>query len=260
MKFVEFLILSNLYIVNINAHSQPSCIKKLDKTTCVGFPRYYDFNHLSNQLPSSDSNNTFYASRDRIYQIQPGIDKICPELPISEYTEKFPMATAKAGENITLQHPPRGHSSQPSSNVWIYMYPKPDMYPTNKQLNSSEFKLIGEYPFDNCESVSKEVSWANCTGTIIIPQNLTSGVYTFWWRWNLNEIPYSDCFEINISNNGTTNDTTNGTTNGTTNVLTDDSSNSKLQKFKENKYKKINKTLKKELKEPESHLHIHKHN
>ena len=116
------------------------------------------------------------------------------------------MASATAGETITLQHPPRGHSSQPSSNVWIYMYPTPNMYPNNKQLNSSEFKLIGEYPFDNCYGLSKEISWANCTGTVTLPQDLETGVYSFWWRWDLNKIPYSDCFEINItsSNNKTT--------------------------------------------------------
>lgn len=199
MYYLTIILLVFNFVINTNAHSQPSCIKKSNNLTCVGFPRYFEFNHLPIQLPSSDNTDTFYASRDREFLLQPGVNKICPELPVDEYTTNYPMASAKAGETITMQHPPRGHSSQPSSKVWIYMYPTPNMYPNNKQLNSSEFKLIGEYPFDNCYGLSKEISWANCTGTITLPQDLESGVYSFWWRWNLNEIPYSDCFEINIT-------------------------------------------------------------
>lgn len=203
MKDIFFLVL--IYqVYNVYCHSQPSCIKKLNKTTCVGFPRYYNFNNLPIPLPSSDSEDQFFSSRDRQNLIQPGINTICPELPIDAYTTNFPMASAFPGETLTLQHPPRGHSSQPSSDVWIYMHPSPNMYPTNKQLNSSDFKLIGQYPFNNCSGLSKELSWANCTGKITLPQNLTSGIYTFWWRWNLNEIPYSDCFEINVQNSNTT--------------------------------------------------------
>jgi hypothetical protein len=204
--------------LDVNCHSQPSCIKKIDNITCVGFPRYYHFNYLADALPSSDSINKFYASRDREYLIQPGVNKICPELPLDEYTDKFPMAQASPGETITLQHPPRGHSTQPSSDVWIYMYPTPNMFPGNKQLNSSEFKLIGQYPYNNCVGVTQEISWANCTGTITLPQNLTTGIYTFWWRWDLNQIPYSDCFEINIGNNTiiTTDNTTTLPNNTTT--------------------------------------------
>lgn len=202
MKYIYYKPLVVLYyITSVLGHSQPSCIKKIDKITCIGFPRYFEFNHLSDPLPSSDSQDTFYASRDRAFIMQPGVNQICPELPIDAYTTKFPMAQANVGENLTLQHPPRGHASQPSSPVWIYMHPLPNIYSSNKQPKAEEFRLIGEYPFNNCYGINKEISWANCTGTITIPNNLTSGIYTFWWRWDLNDIPYSDCFEINISNN-----------------------------------------------------------
>lgn len=50
-------------------------------------------------------------------------------------------------ETLTLQHPPRGHSSQPSSPVWIYMYPTP----TNKQLNAQNFHL--RVRIDNAQSI-----------------------------------------------------------------------------------------------------------
>lgn len=196
--YLSLTFLTLIIIQYVNCHSQPSCTKKTDNKTCMGFPRYFGFNHLPFQLPGSDGVDQFYASRDREFLIQPGVNKICPEMPLDEYTPDFPMAIASPGETITLQHPPRGHSTQPSSDVWIYMFPTPDIYPSNKQPNSSEFKLIGQYPFNNCYGLSKEISWANCTGSVTLPQDLKSGIYTFWWRWDLNQIPYSDCFEINI--------------------------------------------------------------
>lgn len=196
--FKIFVILS-LLLQTLNAHSAISCSKKINGT-CAGYPRYYHFNHLDTPLPSSTASAKFYASRDREYLIQAGINKICPEMTIPEYTDAFPMASAFPGENITIEHPPRGHSTQPSSKVWIYMYPKPDMYPTNKQLDSKKFKLIGDFSFDRCIGVEQEISWANCTGNFQIPRNTKPGVYTFWWRWDLNSIPYTDCFEMNILN------------------------------------------------------------
>lgn len=189
-----------VFVSSVYSHSAIACSKKVNGT-CQGYSRYYHFNHLDLPLPSSTASAKFYASRDREYLIQPGIDKICPEMTIPEYTEAFPMAQAMPGENITIEHPPRGHSRQPSSNVWVYMYPKPDMYPSNKQLDPKEFQLVGEFAFDNCVGVEQEISWANCTGTFTIPKNVKNGVYTFWWRWNLNSIPYTDCFEININSN-----------------------------------------------------------
>lgn len=199
--FVKISSLISLFIISsVSAHSAISCSKKVNGT-CQGYSRYYHFNHLDLPLPSSTASAKFYASRDREYLIQAGIDKICPEMTIPEYTDKFPMAQAKPGENITIEHPPRGHSSQPSSNVWVYMYPKPNMYPNNKQLDPKKFKLLGEFPFNNCTGVQQEISWANCTGTFTIPKNTKPGIYTFWWRWDLNSIPYTDCFEMNITSN-----------------------------------------------------------
>lgn len=193
MKLINILILINQVI----AHSAIACTDK-KSTGCYGYPRYYHFNHLDQKLPSSDANDTFHSSRDRETLIQSGINKICPELTIQEYSEDFPMAEAFLGTNLIIEHPPRGHSSQPSSNVWVYMHPQPNLFPTNKQPNQNEFKLLGEYRFDNCNGLEKEISWAHCTGNITIPTNIPSGIYTFWWRWDLNGIPYSDCFEVNI--------------------------------------------------------------
>ena len=166
---ILFLIFN---IIKVNSHSAASCTDKRTKEICKGYPRYYHFNHLNTKLPSSDNSDTFYASRDRETLIQDGISKVCPEMNIEEYTRDFPMATVRAGQNLTLQHPPRGN----------------------------EFVLLNEYPFDNCYGVEKEISWANCTGEIQLPKRMKQGVYTFLWRWNLNSIPYSDCFELNVVN------------------------------------------------------------
>lgn len=194
LLFVIFNIINQVY-----SHSGVSCTNKISKTECLGYPRYYHFNHISTPEPSSNKNNTFYSSRDREYLIAPGNPNICPQMfGVPEYTQAFPVASIRAGKSINVQHPPRGHSKQPSSPVWIYMHPTPNLFPTQKQLNPNEFKLLAEYPFDNCDHVDQEISWANCTGKVDIPKNLTSGIYTFWWRWDLNKIPYSDCFEINV--------------------------------------------------------------
>lgn len=197
MYFSIFIAI--LTISTIQAHSAVSCTNKINKQTCLGYPRYYHFNHIALPQPSSDIKHTFYSSRDREYLISPGNPSICPEIfGIPEYTKEFPVASVRAGRSIIVQHPPRGHSKQPSSPVWIYMHPKPNMFPSKKQLNPKEFKLVAEYPFDRCDNVDKEISWANCTGKVDIPSDLKKGIYTFWWRWNLNSIPYSDCFEINV--------------------------------------------------------------
>jgi len=195
MKLIYILV---SILPSVCAHSAVSCTNS-NGTVCLGYPRYYHFNHLDQKLPSSDANDTFYASRDRETLIQAGIDRICPEMTIPEYSQQFPMAEAFAGHNLTIQHPPRGHSKQPSSQVWVYMHPKANIYPTTKQPNPKEFKLVGEFPFDNCYGVEKEISWARCTGSIQIPKNTKPGVYTFWWRWDLNSIPYTDCFEVKIN-------------------------------------------------------------
>lgn len=200
---IEMLIASIICIsavgLPVRTHSALACTE-LHGTDCLGFPRYYHFNTLPTPLPSSNADMQFYASRDRQTQMQPGIDTVCPDLtPLQEYTEEYPMAIVKRGSVVTLQHPPRGHADQPSSNVWVYMYPIPNEYPVNKQLPADEFELLAEYPFDNCIGLEQEVSWANCTGTIQIPHNITKGIYTFWWRWDLNGIPYSDCFDVLVN-------------------------------------------------------------
>lgn len=192
-----YKILLLFLLKDVYSHSAPSCINKIDNTTCLGFPRYYHFNHLSTQLPSSDSNHHFYSSRDRENILQAGVNRFCPEMNIEKYTSQFPMTVAYSGDYITLQHPPRGHASQPSSPVWIYIYDTPNVYNKTIELQQERFKLIGEYSYSNCYGIDKEISWANCTGTIRLPK-LKPAVYTFWWRWDLNSIPYYDCFEINV--------------------------------------------------------------
>ena len=194
MKYSFSSVLPLLFSV-ASSHSALSCTKKLDSTTCIGFPRYYHFNHLPTPLPSSSANETFYASRDRQFILQPGIDNVCPQLSIKAYTREFPMAHARPGDQLLLQHPPRGHSSQPSSNVSIYIHPKKNVFPKRTEFGASEFVLLGEYSFNNCVGLQREVSWANCTGSIKLP-NLSTGIWTFWWKWDLNGIPYNDCFDV----------------------------------------------------------------
>lgn len=199
------ILLFSTLLFKVSSHSAPSCIKKTSDTTCEGFARYYHFNHISTPLPSSTDNMTFYSSRDREFLKQTGITRKCPTMNVPEYTPEFPMAVASPGEILTIQHPPRGHASQPSSLVWIYVDNVPNKYPSDKDPSESDFTLISEYPYNNCVGLDREISWANCTGTFTIPKTFSPGIYSFWWRWDLNGIPYSDCFEVNVTGNGNSN-------------------------------------------------------
>lgn len=192
-----FYIIATFCTTLVHSHSALSCTKKSGKD-CLGFPRYYHFNHLSTPLPSSTAHEQFYASRDRQFILQPGINNVCPQMSIKAYTRAFPMAVSKPGGQLILQHPPRGHSSQPSSNVSIYIHPKKNVFPGRTEFNSSEFVFYKALPFGNCVGLEKEVSWANCTGSITLP-NLSMGIWTFWWKWDLSGVQYSDCFEVKVT-------------------------------------------------------------
>lgn len=197
MKYILYHSALAILTDTVMSHSALSCTKKTGATKCAGFPRYYHFNHLPTPLPSSGGNETYYASRDRQFILQPGINNVCPQLSIKAYTRDFPMAHARAGERLVLQHPPRGHSSQPSSNVSIYIHPFKNVFPKRTEFAESEFILLGQFAYNNCVGVEREISWANCTGNIKLP-NLSTGIWTFWWKWDLNGIVYSDCFDVMV--------------------------------------------------------------
>lgn len=199
LELISMLSILSFEFLQVSSHSAPSCIKKTSDTTCGGFARYYHFNHIATPLPSSTNDMTFYSSRDREYLKQTGVAGKCPTMNVPEYTQEFPMALASPGEILTIQHPPRGHASQPSSPVWIYVNNVPNKYPSIKDPPESEFTLISEFPYNNCIGLDREISWANCTGTFSIPNTFSPGIYSFWWRWDLNGIPYSDCFEVNVT-------------------------------------------------------------
>lgn len=188
------------------------CVKK-QNNICIGFPRYYHFNALNLPLPSSSDNMTFYASRDRFWHPDSNFGLCPPKLSNDLYNLDFPMATAFPGENITTQHPPRGHESQPNSNVEIYMHLTSGIV---EQPLLSNMKLLASFPFtQNCVGLTQEISWANCTGDFTIPLDTNPGIYTFFWRWNLTSISYGDCFEVNVlsplQNNSQQNTTFNST-------------------------------------------------
>lgn len=198
------LILIKLITVTLTfnfayGHSHIECVKKeLNTLNCIGFPRYYFFNALNIPLPSSTSNMTFYASRDRFWHPDSNFGLCPPKLTSDMYNNNYPMASAFPGEIITTQHPPRGHSSQPNSNVEIYIHKSSGLV---EQPLLQNMKLISSFPFSqNCVGLKQEISWANCTGSFTIPTNLSPGIYTFFWRWNLTSIPYGDCFDIEVKN------------------------------------------------------------
>lgn len=197
-QIVFGLLTLSLTIVPSMQHSAVSCTNKVGPTTCAGFPRYYHAHHNTQPLPTSQNGMSFFSSTDRQHILQTG-SPICPESPLEEYTTSFPMANARPGQNLTIQHPPRGHAAQPSSPVWIFMDPIPNMYPSHKQPNANRLVLMAEYPFHNCIGLQSELSWGNCTGSVNLPLEMSPGVYTFVWAWSLSGTTYGDCFEVNIT-------------------------------------------------------------
>lgn len=196
--FFYFLLCFLFFNPIVHSHSSMECVKKAkDGIHCIGFPRYYHFNAINIALPSSSNNETFFQSRDRFWH--PGTHfGVCPPgNGLEPYTQNYPMAKAKPGEKLVTQHPPRGHASQPNSDVKIFMMNSPGFV---EQPNLQNMKLVGSFPFTkSCVGLEREISWANCTGTFRIPNKTRPGIYTFFWSWDLGAIPYGDCFEVEVN-------------------------------------------------------------
>lgn len=195
--FFTFL-LSPLFFLNfVNCHSSIECVQKAKNgIDCIGFPRYYHFNAINTPLHSSSFNQSFYQSRDRFWHPYSHFGLCPPGNGLERYTKDYPMAKAKAGQSLLTQHPPRGHSSQPNTDVKIYMMNSVGFV---EQPILANMKLVGSFPFTkSCTGLENEISWANCTGSFTIPKRTRPGIYTFFWSWDLNSIPYGDCFEVEI--------------------------------------------------------------
>ena len=173
----------------VHGHSHVECTN-LENGKCLGYARYYDYNH---------SPTNANESRDRNYIVSAGT-MTCPQQPLGdakEYTDKFPMAQVRPGQNVTVQWPPRGHLAQPHSPVWIYCFQS-----TGKKDPVSEkdagLRLLATMSYENC--VGDDVSWAKCTGSFQLPQDWQPGVHSCQWVWELNGgQKYVDCFEYEVS-------------------------------------------------------------
>jgi hypothetical protein len=154
---------------------------------CEGYARYYSYNKKGYEGTAE--------SRDRNYVVSNANDRTCPPKPaadVQEYTAQYPMANVAPGEEVTLVHPPRGHTSQNSSPVTI-----------SCKSDAGAEEILGTFSYNNC--VGSDISWATCTGSVKIPSTWKSGsTKSCFWIWTLNGgQTYVDCFEYKVVGNTT---------------------------------------------------------
>lgn len=189
-----FLLL--LFVPLSYAHSHVECTK-LVNGRCEGYAVYYAYNKQGFE-------NT-PESKDRNYIVSEGT-RSCPVGVGERYTNEYPMATVSPGEQVTIQWPPRGHTSQPNSAVWVYCFKEAGDFTqvTEKKQFEAETELVAEMEYGNCEG--DDVSWAVCTGSFMIPSSWKEGeIRSCRWVWTLSgSQTYVDCFEYNVNGqNGT---------------------------------------------------------
>eukprot|EP00276_Gloeochaete_wittrockiana_P005395 CAMPEP_0184643790 /NCGR_PEP_ID=MMETSP0308-20130426/609_1 /TAXON_ID=38269 /ORGANISM="Gloeochaete witrockiana, Strain SAG 46.84" /LENGTH=302 /DNA_ID=CAMNT_0027071957 /DNA_START=514 /DNA_END=1422 /DNA_ORIENTATION=+ len=115
------------------------------------------------------------------------------------------MAKATAGQTLTIEWPARNHAQPflvnlPGLYVEIYGDPTPNLSedPTQAKFNSNEVKKTR---FDNCLPGSDNDR--RCHGSIVIPSNFQTGIYSYqwWWEFNPGEF-YATCFEVSVTGRG----------------------------------------------------------
>lgn len=128
----------------------------------------------------------------------------------------YPMATYQRGQQITLAWPTKNHVAATCTNAFI-----PD---TSLELFAAPFTStdtienawtqvpasFSDDPhtngdmdfkgFQNCPDFCNNMDKSLCTGTFLVPEDMTDGTYTFQWRWEFNKdtSPYVTCFEAKV--------------------------------------------------------------
>jgi hypothetical protein len=127
----------------------------------------------------------------------------------SDYTSRFYMASAKAGETLRMRWTPNGHQRGAGQNPLTYAIHwtgVPGTQLTNRlQLNDTN-KLAGPFPFD-ATCYCNNCAGDPCYGSFTIPANTKSGVYSFIWYWVFNRDAssggeeYTTCFDVAVTGN-----------------------------------------------------------
>lgn len=153
--------------------------------------------------------------------------------------QQFPMASANAGETLTVTWPSNNHqggvaaegiapSNNPRSPDDVYIYMTNQAQPTSSLLLETP---MAKLPYSNCfaqnkyknqiegpQSRAKLVLPSNaflCKGDYTIPAGTPAGTYTFVWAWKLGGLGnYTSCWDVQVG--GNTGGNTGGGTDGPT--------------------------------------------
>ena len=176
-------------VKTVEGHAYPICIKQ-EGNECKGYMRHMDrcvkYKYNGCEGRPNKKHRACNAYED------PSMEKT----PM--YTDKFPMAKAKSGEELTMVWHPRNHANSPGdrqtgdvTTITIYMNPHKVTDVKNPQDPSEEtFKQnqVATMPFGNppyefkgpvCD-VSSDKDKGHCTGKWKVPENLQPGIYTFF--------------------------------------------------------------------------------
>jgi len=167
---------------------------------------------------------------DAGYNVQVNIDggQICPPNRANNYSDQFPVATYEAGEFVCVAHPTKNHVADSETNINIPDTSMEIWYTPQQQVLGATFPGTGDFEeiehlngvhvngqedylgFQNCPNFLNNNDRSLCTLCFQIPEELTTGVYSWAWIWQFNngDSPYSTCWNANVVANGDATPTT----------------------------------------------------
>jgi hypothetical protein len=171
---------------------------------CRGYARGYP-----GRLPGVNVDEIMtYRIQPRIMGQNPAICK-SNQQSSNQYSSRFYMTQARAGETLRMRWTPNGHQRGAGQNPLTYTIHwtgVPGTQLTNRlQLDDSN-KLAGPFPFD-ATCFCNNCAGNPCYGSFTIPPNTKSGVYSFVWYWVFNRDAssggeeYTTCFDVAVTGN-----------------------------------------------------------
>jgi len=197
-----FSLKTLLYAITIisatTAHSWLDCVGYSGSAKgafCKGYPRSY---------PGREAQVVTDEYTVRIND-RPSNAPVCGGGQTSPtYSSKFPMATARAGESLTLSWQANGHYEKPAhTQVHIHWTGKPGtQLETYGELSSANTVATMEFA-NKAICVDPNDDNTVCTGALPIPVGTKPGKYFFVWRWVFDNNPsgeeYTTCFDVQVT-------------------------------------------------------------
>jgi hypothetical protein len=191
-----------------NGHSWLDCVKdvgsglRTSDADCRGYPRGYPGRVAGVNVDQIMT----YRIQPKVMGVNPPICAATQRNP-TDYTTRYYMASAKAGETLRMRWTPNGHqrgAGQDPLTYTIHWTGAPGSQLKNRLDLNDTNKLAGPFRFDEtcyCNNCAGDP----CYGTFTIPQNAKTGVYSFIWYWIFNRDAasggeeYTTCFDVAVT-------------------------------------------------------------